>query len=288
MEAGATASFDYEVTATASEPQDSGFEVTGTITVQNPNATAISGVTILDTMPNATCTVPGGTAATITPGVHEFAYSCSLTNGSATTAGTNTAKVTWNKASYHGTSGAAQATKAYDFAAVTPTTTGATATVRRPLRPQRRGRGHLRGGHPRGEPEGLRLHARARLDCGRVPPVHQHRLDDGPRRPRPECPTTVTVCAPAPPPPAPPVEPPAPPVVPPVAPPVAPPVPVEVLPAQAFGKAVGQVRASCQGTVRATLDNASGVRVTYKLRVGKKVHSIKVEVAGQEEVPDLG
>ena len=51
----------------------------------------------------------------------------------------------------------------------------------------------------------------------------------------------------------------------------------EVLPAQSFGKAVGSVKASCQGTVRAKLSNRSGETVTYKLRVGKKVHRIAVK-----------
>lgn len=51
---------------------------------------------------------------------------------------------------------------------------------------------------------------------------------------------------------------------------------VEVLPAQAFGKAVGSVTASCQGTVRAKLANRSGERVVYRLRVGKRVHKIAV------------
>ncbi|WP_439937471.1 prealbumin-like fold domain-containing protein [Nocardia sp. N13] len=51
----------------------------------------------------------------------------------------------------------------------------------------------------------------------------------------------------------------------------------EVLPAQSFGKAVGSVKASCQGTVRAKLSNRSGETVTYKLGVGKKVHKIAVK-----------
>lgn len=50
----------------------------------------------------------------------------------------------------------------------------------------------------------------------------------------------------------------------------------EVLPVQAFGKAVGSVKASCQGTVRAKMTNRTGEKVVYKLRVGKKVHSIGV------------
>jgi hypothetical protein len=59
-----------------------------------------------------------------------------------------------------------------------------------------------------------------------------------------------------------------------VTPPVAP--APEVLPEQASGKAVGKVRVSCQGTVRARLANRSGDRVVYTLRVGTKVHRIAV------------
>jgi len=51
----------------------------------------------------------------------------------------------------------------------------------------------------------------------------------------------------------------------------------EVLPEQSFGKAVGSVKASCQGTVRARLANRTGETVTYKLRVGEKVHRIAVK-----------
>lgn len=89
--------------------------------------------------------------------------------------------------------------------------------------------------------------------------------------PDPTASATTSVCAPVVVTPPPPPPPPAPPVVTPP-----PPAPPEVLPAEAFGKAVGNVRATCQGTVRASLKNRSGVRVTYRLRVGKKVHRIEV------------
>ena len=41
------------------------------------------------------------------------------------------------------------------------------------------------------------------------------------------------------------------------------------------------VRASCQGTVRARLSNRSGETVTYKLRVGTKVHGLTVKSLAQ-------
>jgi hypothetical protein len=62
----------------------------------------------------------------------------------------------------------------------------------------------------------------------------------------------------------------------------------EVLPEQAFGKAVGSVKASCQGTVRAKLANRSGETVVYKLRVGKKVHRIAVKSLAKKKFETLG
>ncbi|WP_439937470.1 SpaA isopeptide-forming pilin-related protein [Nocardia sp. N13] len=62
----------------------------------------------------------------------------------------------------------------------------------------------------------------------------------------------------------------------------------EVLPVQSFGKAVGSVKASCQGTVRAKLSNRSGETVTYKLRVGKKVHKIAVKSLAKKKYVTRG
>ena len=96
---------------------------------------------------------------------------------------------------------------------------------------------------------------------------------------------TVQACTPLVPPlPSPPVVPPV--VTPPV---VTPPVVApEVLPEQASGKAVGAVRASCQGTVRARLSNRSGETVTYKLRVGSKRHTIVVKSSAQKKFVTQG
>jgi hypothetical protein len=64
--------------------------------------------------------------------------------------------------------------------------------------------------------------------------------------------------------------------------------PPEVLPVQSFGKAVGHVRASCQGTVKARLSNRSGETVTYKLRVGAKVHRIVVKSLARKKFVTQG
>ena len=63
---------------------------------------------------------------------------------------------------------------------------------------------------------------------------------------------------------------------------------VEVLPEQAFGKAVGSVKATCQGTVRAKLRNRSGERVVYKLRVGKKMHKVAVKAQAKRKFVTTG
>ena len=51
---------------------------------------------------------------------------------------------------------------------------------------------------------------------------------------------------------------------------------------------MGSVKASCQGTVRARLSNRSGETVTYKLRVGSKVHRITVKSSVQKKFVTQG
>ncbi|RYB89501.1 hypothetical protein EUA06_16155 [Nocardioides glacieisoli] len=62
----------------------------------------------------------------------------------------------------------------------------------------------------------------------------------------------------------------------------------EVLGEQSFGKAVGRVRTTCQGTVRAHLDNRSGRAVFYYLRVGTKMHRFVVKSLGRKTVAARG
>ena len=62
----------------------------------------------------------------------------------------------------------------------------------------------------------------------------------------------------------------------------------EVLGEQSFGKAVGRVRTTCQGTVRARLVNRSGRAVFYYLRVGTKMHRHVVRSLGRKTVVARG
>jgi len=126
---------DYNVVATASEAQDSNFELSGTITVNNPNDTAMTGVSLVDQLDGANCVISAGGSPitnplTIQPGETSFTYECDLPEGtSAGSAGTNTVTATWDAEDYYGTDGQASASAGYDFAEVSPTVTDDEVTV---------------------------------------------------------------------------------------------------------------------------------------------------------------
>ncbi|MEE6287518.1 hypothetical protein V2J52_07620 [Georgenia sp. MJ173] len=125
--AGQDATFTYDVAVTPSEPADSGFAISGTITVENPNDIAISGVDVSDSLvdlPGATCAVTNGTGLTIDAGgSYDLHYSCTVIGATAATAGVNTATATWDAADYPGTTGTATTTADFDFAAAEPRVT---------------------------------------------------------------------------------------------------------------------------------------------------------------------
>ena len=128
--AGTSATFEYDVVVTPSAAKDSAFVVSGVITVENPNATTISGVSLVDSLPGGTCTVdkPDG-PLTVEPGTSMFDYSCELANATASTTGTNSAIATWDASAYYGTDGSASGQAAFDFADAVADTTDETATV---------------------------------------------------------------------------------------------------------------------------------------------------------------
>ncbi len=126
---------DYNVVATASEAQDSNFELFGSITVSNPNDTAMTGVSLVDQLDGANCVIslsgsPITNPVTVQPGENVYTYECELPEGtSATSAGTNAVSATWDADAYYGTDGEASATADYDFASVAPTVTDEEVTV---------------------------------------------------------------------------------------------------------------------------------------------------------------
>ena len=101
LDSGATATFNYAVTATKSAPVDSGWTVSGGVTIQNPGPA--TSATVADAVPGATCTVggkPGSAAVTLAAGgPTTVAYSCAYTTAPAyNVPQTNTATVSWQQA----------------------------------------------------------------------------------------------------------------------------------------------------------------------------------------------
>ncbi|MBD8061602.1 DUF7927 domain-containing protein [Oceanitalea stevensii] len=128
--AGEDGTFTYDVTVTPEGPTDSGFTVSGTVVLTNPNDVPFTGVDVIDALPASTCTVPGGTDVTVPANDSVTVnYSCSLTGGTPTTTGTNTATVTWDAAAYPGTDGSSTATADFDFAAASVVETDRYVTV---------------------------------------------------------------------------------------------------------------------------------------------------------------
>jgi hypothetical protein len=83
---GGNATFNYTVNVTHDAGTSSGFEVSGTISVFNPNVDQgqatlpVGGVDVADVLSDGTeCTVTDGTDQTLTAAKTDFAYSCALT-----------------------------------------------------------------------------------------------------------------------------------------------------------------------------------------------------------------
>ncbi|MDX6642443.1 MAG: hypothetical protein QOD76_405, partial [Solirubrobacteraceae bacterium] len=100
QQVGGSATFNYTVTVTKSAPTDSGWQVTGLISVFNPNDADVTGVTVTDDINDTnlsdTCVVTDGINATI-PALSssDFAYTCNYSAAPALAKETNTATATW-------------------------------------------------------------------------------------------------------------------------------------------------------------------------------------------------
>ncbi|AQP45080.1 hypothetical protein RPIT_10000 [Tessaracoccus flavus] len=99
-----TAVFTYTVVATTTGYVDSDFVVEGEITVTNPSDLTLTG-TLLDSMPGASCSVPGGNSVEVAPGETEtLSYRCTLPGYVLTDVDpTNTARLSWGDESVTGT-----------------------------------------------------------------------------------------------------------------------------------------------------------------------------------------
>lgn len=112
---GSTVTFHYTVTATPNGSADSNYALGGSVTVSNPNdweAVATDVVVTTDVDPGATCSVTGGTAASVPAGGSVvLPYSCSFTGTPALT-GSVVATATWDKDAAATSAGASSATTA--------------------------------------------------------------------------------------------------------------------------------------------------------------------------------
>ena len=98
VDGGATATFTYAVTATKSPAVDSGWTVSGAVTIQNPGPATTA--TVADAVPGTTCTVAGSAgSATVNiaaAGPTSVAYVCTYASKPTyNVAQTNTATVSW-------------------------------------------------------------------------------------------------------------------------------------------------------------------------------------------------
>ena len=112
-QADPNASFNYTVNAGQTGFSDSGWAVTGTMTVTNPNAWEVP-VTLTDSL--AGCTITGGTTTVAANSVSVAEYSCTLTSGES---GTNTVTATWDASAAHTAHSSAQGSA--NYALTTPT-----------------------------------------------------------------------------------------------------------------------------------------------------------------------
>ncbi len=266
---GDTASVNYAVGVTAlGSPARSGFEVRGTLGVTNPDGQALPVELSAELAGAGACTIAAvdespatGLQVTLPPGPSSFAYACTPGSAPADPA-TTTVTVAWQAPAVAQSARAAGSSSAVAQAAyVVDQRTDELTTVT----------SSLDGGTP------VDL---GTFDWDEVWAAPDHRVlakvsaldlvaGDGVcvdhvtlARESADATTdteTVTVC-PAP----------------------------EVLGEQSFGKAVGRVRVTCQGTVRAHLVNRSSRAVFYYLRVGAKMHRFVVKSLGRKTVVARG
>ncbi len=127
---GGNAAFHYGVEATQTGFTDSGWELTGTITVANPNSFEVDGIGVTDAIDdNGSCSVSGGSSISVSPGGSAtLSYTCSYPSAPSPSSGTNTATATWNAGEYDTPDGSASGTAAYAFESPT-TNVNKTVTV---------------------------------------------------------------------------------------------------------------------------------------------------------------
>lgn len=125
------ATFNYTVNVTHDAGADSGWKVTGDVTVYNPNdweAIPLTGAFDFLSDNNATCSFDNGNpAGTIVPmatngnpGSVDLPYTCTFSQAPSSASGTNFVTVNWDPAAAFTPDGAANASAGYDFTGVAP------------------------------------------------------------------------------------------------------------------------------------------------------------------------
>jgi hypothetical protein len=119
---GGTATFTYTITVTHDPGTDSDVKVTGTIDVINPNLGSITGDVTDKLSDGTTCTVTGGSGATLATGDNYFDYECDL-SAVPTSQLDNTATVTWDEQPLSSGGTLAAGSASYTFQDITFTQT---------------------------------------------------------------------------------------------------------------------------------------------------------------------
>jgi hypothetical protein len=244
------ATFTWTVVARAGAATDSGWRVEGTATITNPNKYADGAVTADVTAATnlgggASCVVAGGRQVVLEPGgTATLPITCTFASQPRNT-GTVTVDAVWDPA---GPATTATSTTTKDVTlAVRSETNKVVDVVDDKTRPGQR---VVLEEDVVWSPGLVRTYTYSQTLAGGAPGLCADYTNtaviETPVGPDPQDSTAVRVCT------------------------------LEVAPAEAFGKPKGTVRASCQGTVRARLNNRSDKAVVYRLVIGRKVHKVRV------------
>jgi hypothetical protein len=251
---GNTASIKYAVGVTAlGTPARSGFDVRGTLGVTNPDAQSLSADLSADLAGAGPCSIAAtdespapGLQVTLPPGPSSFAYTCAP-GGAPVDPATTTVTVAWHATAVQdqaaraagSTSAVAQSAFVVDQRTDELTTVTSSLDGAGPV-----DLGTFDWDDVWAAPDHRVLVKVSSLalaagdgECADHVDVARESADATTDT------ETVTVCPAA-----------------------------EVLGEESFGKAVGRVRVTCQGTVRAHLVNHSGRAVFYYLRIGTRMH----------------
>lgn len=131
IDSSGKATFNYTVSVTHDNGTDSAWQVSGTITVTNPNGFDFTGVDVTDKIDNnGNCSVTNGTGLTVPANNSvQVPYTCTYSSAPGPSSGTNTATATWDGTKYNTPDSSATGSATFDFSKVTPTLVDDSVTV---------------------------------------------------------------------------------------------------------------------------------------------------------------